>query len=111
MIDMSLTGNLVVMVIFSGYENFVSKIDLSESAERPDWMGSITFSDLKLKLMASIVAISAIHVLEAFMDLEHWTSEKLAWLVGIHMIFMLSALMMAWMEKINHGNGKNHHKE
>ncbi|MCX8501952.1 MAG: TIGR00645 family protein [Alphaproteobacteria bacterium] len=105
MIDMSLTGNLVVMVIFAGYENFVSKIDLGESAARPDWMGTITFSDMKLKLMASIVAISAIHVLEAFMDLDRWGTEKLAWLVGIHMVFIVSALLMAWMEKINHADG------
>ena len=110
MIDMSLTGNLVVMVIFAGYENFISKIDLSENAERPDWMGTITFSDMKLKLMASIVAISAIHVLEAFMDLDKWSNEKLAWLIGIHMVFMVSALMMAWMEKINHNDGHNGHK-
>ena len=101
MIDMSLTGNLIVMVIFAGYENFISKIDLAEAAERPVWMGAISFSDLKLKLMASIVAISAIHLLEAFMDLEKWSDRKLAWLIGIHVTFMISALMLTWMDMLS----------
>lgn len=102
MIDMSLTGNLLVMVIFAGYENFISKIDLHEEAERPDWMGTISFSDLKLKLMASIVAISAIHLLEAFMAIEKYSNEKLGWLVGIHMTFVVSALLLAWVDKFSH---------
>ena len=69
LIDLSLTANLVLLVIFSGYENFVSRMDLKDQNERPEWMGKIDFSGLKLKLIASIVAISAIQLLKAFMDL------------------------------------------
>lgn len=102
LIDMSLTANLLLMVILSGYESFVSKIDIEDGQERPDWMGQLGFTDLKLKLMTSIVAISAIHLLGAFMDLERWTNVEMAWLVGIHMSFVVSAVLLAWMDRISH---------
>lgn len=101
LIDLSLAGNLVLIIIFSGYENFVSKIELAHGdKDRPDWMGTLDFSGLKIKLIASIVAISGIHLLKVFMNLEDYSSEKIAWLTGIHMTFVLSGLAFAAMDWI-----------
>ncbi len=94
LIDLAFTGNLVLIVIFSGYENFISKIDVG-SHDRPDWMTKVDFSGLKQKLMISIVAISAIQLLKAFMNVEKYDSERLAWLVGIHVVFVGSMLVMS----------------
>jgi uncharacterized protein (TIGR00645 family) len=99
-IDMTFTGSLIVIVIFSGYENFVSKIHGNDHEDWPEWMGKIDFSGLKLKLMSSIVAISAIQVLKAFMSLKTISDRDLYWYVGIHMIFVISGLIMAWSDKI-----------
>jgi uncharacterized protein (TIGR00645 family) len=105
LIDLALMGSLVLMVMFAGYENFVSKFDLGDHQDRPSWMGHVDFSDLKLKLMASIVAISAIHVLESFMNIEHLTDRELAWSVGIHMAFVVSGVLLAVMDRLA---GKTH---
>lgn len=99
LIDLAFTGNLVLIVIFSGYENFVSKIE-TEGRYRPDWMTKVDFSGLKQKLMTSIVAISAIQVLKAFMNLgETVNSAKLAWLVGIHVLFLGSLLAVVLADR------------
>ena len=102
MIDLSLMGNLVLMVMFAGYESFVSKLHIDDHTERLDWMGQIGFGDLKLKLMTSIVAISAIRLLEAFMDIENIDNRQLAWTVGIHVTFVVSGLLLALMERLMH---------
>lgn len=101
MIDLSLAANLLLIVIFSGYENFVSKIDTGADEDRPDWMGAVDFSGLKLKLIASIVAISAIALLRAFMKLtegEGPDDRTLGWLVGIHVTFVVSGVLLALMD-------------
>ncbi len=96
LIDVSLTGNLILIVVFSGYENFVSKIDPGGHPDWPDWMTKIHFGGLKQKLLASIVAISAIQVLKAFMNIDTvFEPSKLAWLVGVHLVFVISAFMLA----------------
>ncbi len=100
MVDLSLAGNLLLMVIFAGYENFVSRIDVADEKDRPEWMGKVDYSGLKLKLVASIVAISAIHLLKSFMDVSEKTDRELAWLVGIHMAFVVSGVLLAWMDKL-----------
>ena len=100
LIDLTFTGSLIVIVIFSGYENFVSKIDNSDHKDWPEWMGKIDFSGLKLKLMSSIVAISAIQVLKAFMSLKTISDRDLYWYAGIHMVFVFSGLIMAFSDKI-----------
>ena len=93
LIDISLTGNLILIVVFSGYENFVSKIDPGGHPDWPDWMTKVNFGGLKQKLLASIVAISAIQVLKAFMNIDTvFDPTKLAWLVGVHLVFVFSAL-------------------
>lgn len=101
LIDLSLAANLVLIVIFSGYENFVSKIDPEGHPDWPEWMTQIDFAGLKQKLFASIVAISAIQVLKAFMNLDKSLNEKtLPWLVGIHVVFVVSGLVLAWTDRI-----------
>lgn len=102
LIDLSLSANLVIMVIFAGYENFVSKIDTAGHEDRPSWMGAVDFSGLKIKLIASIVAISAIALLKAFLTIaeghEAFDRERLMWLVVIHTTFVFSGVLMACMD-------------
>jgi len=100
LIDLSLAGNLLLMVIFAGYENFVSKIDTGDHEDRPDWMGKVDFSGLKLKLIASIVAISGIQLLRAFMDVENTTKDDLMWMLIIHLTFVVSGVLLALMDKL-----------
>jgi len=100
LIDLSLAGNLVLMVIFSGYENFVSKIDVASHKDRPDWMGTVDFSGLKLKLIASIVAISGIHLLKSFMAINEIDKDNLMWLLILHGTFVLSGVFLALMDFI-----------
>lgn len=102
LVDISLAGNLLLMVIFAGYENFVSKIDTGDSEDRPSWMGKVDYSGLKLKMIASIVAISAIQLLKAFLHVKDLTSEELGWMVGLHMAFVVSGVMLALMDRIAH---------
>ena len=103
LIDLSLAANLLLIVLFSGYENFVSKLEIGENADRPDWMGTVDFSGLKMKLIASIVAISGIHLLKVFMALgkpgaSAVTSETLKWMVIIHLTFVISGVLLALMD-------------
>jgi uncharacterized protein (TIGR00645 family) len=105
LVDITLMGSLVLVVMFAGYENFVSNLDVAGHKDRPSWMGHVDFTDLKLKLMASIVAISAIHVLESFMNVTHLTDRELGWSVGIHLTFVVSAVLLALMDRLS---GKAH---
>ena len=102
LVDISLAGNLLLMVIFAGYENFVSKIDTGDSEDRPSWMGKVDYSGLKLKMIASIVAISAIQLLKAFLHVNELTNQELGWMVGLHMAFVVSGVMLALMDRIAH---------
>lgn len=102
-VDISLIMNLLIIIIFSGYENFVSKMeDLHGHADRPDWMGQIGFTDLKIKLIGSIVAISGIELLKGFMDVKDLSERDLKWMVGIHLTFVVSGVLYAVMDKLNH---------
>ena len=102
LVDLSLAGNLVVIVIFSGYENFVSKINTENAEDRPSWMGTLDFSGLKMKLIGSIVAISAISLLRAFMTLTEpgavLDEPRLRWMLILHMAFVVSGLLFAAMD-------------
>ena len=100
LIDLSLVGNLLLIVIFSGYENFVSRLDVADEEDRPDWHGKIDFSTIKLKLLASIVAISAIQLLKAFMEIGKYDEAELRWMVILHLTFIVSGVMMALMDWI-----------
>ena len=100
-IDMALIGNLVLMILFAGYENFVSKISAAENSEdKPSWMGKVDFSDLKLKLIASIVAISGINLLEIFMDIESVPDREVQWMIIVHLVFIISGVLLAVMDFI-----------
>jgi uncharacterized protein (TIGR00645 family) len=104
LVDMSLVGSLLLMIIFSGYEIFVSKIDVANHKDRPDWMGKVDFSGLKLKVIGAIVAISAIDLLRTFMNIPDQVSDadtnSMMWKVIIHMAFVLSGVLFAVMDKI-----------
>ena len=106
LIDLTLTGSLIIIVIFSGYENFVSKIDESTHKDWPEWMGKIDFTGLKLKLMSSIVAISAIQVLKAFMNLQNMSDRDLTWNITIHLVFVVSGVILALSDRISEGAHK-----
>jgi uncharacterized protein (TIGR00645 family) len=106
LVDLTLTGSLIVIVIFSGYENFVSKLDTASHPDWPEWMTKVDFSGLKQKLLGSIVAISAIQVLKAFMNIDKYPdTSKLGWLVGIHIVFVLSTLVLAISDRVGEKNG------
>ena len=139
LIDLVLFASLLLMVIFSGYENFVSKIDMAEHEDRPEWMGKVDFSGLKLKLIGSIVAISGIHLLDAFITLHTMIKDgvkaqkdgahseiakvvldpvhiealytNLKWMIVLHGIFILSGIGFALMDKIAHGTHKGGHEK
>ncbi len=104
LIDLSLAANLLLIVLFSGYENFVSKLDIKDSEDRPDWMGKVDFSGLKMKLIASIVAISGIHLLKVFMEIgkagpsKIVTSDQMYLMVVIHLTFVISGVLLALMD-------------
>ena len=104
MIDMVLVASLVVMVMFSGYENFVSRIDIDEDEEKLAWLGKLDAGTLKLKVAASIVAISSIHLLRAFMNAPQIANDKLMWYVIIHLTFVVSAVLMGVMDRMSFGS-------
>ena len=122
LVDMSLVANLLIIIIFSGYENFVSKIDTANHEDRPDWMGKVDFSGLKIKVIASIVAISAIELLKVFVDVGSgpeiaaaqtealvWTNadKAIVWKVGIHILLVVSGVLFAIMDKIAESTPKH----
>jgi len=112
LVDMALVGSLLLMIIFSGYEIFVSKIDVENHEDKPDWMGKVDFSGLKLKVIGAIVAISAIDLLKVFMNMptDEMTDPQtkiIMWKVIVHMTFVLSGVFFAIMDKIA-GDTKKH---
>lgn len=100
LIDISLAANLVIIVVFSGYENFVSKIDVADHEDAPSWKGKVDFMSLKIKLIASIVAISGIHLLKVFMDIKKYTEQDIYWMVVIHVVFVASGVFLALMDHL-----------
>ncbi|BBG59158.1 Predicted membrane protein [Providencia rustigianii] len=104
LIDMALVGGLLVMVMFSGYENFVSQLNLSDKQEKLNWIGTMDATSLKNKVAASIVAISSIHLLKIFMNLKNIENDKLLWYVILHLTFVLSAFVMGYLDKMTKKN-------
>ncbi len=105
-IDLTLIGSLMLMVMLAGYENFVSRIDIAENVERPEWMGKLDFSSLKLKLVSSLVAISSIQLLKAFLNIEQMSEFELHWMLLVHLTFVISGLLLALMDFISSRSGK-----
>jgi uncharacterized protein (TIGR00645 family) len=104
LIDVALIANLLFIIIFSGYESFVSKIEVSDETDKPGWMGKVGFSALKLKLISSIVAISSIELLKAFINIEAYSEPQLMWKVIILLTFVFSGLLLALMDKFSSGD-------
>lgn len=100
LIDLSLVGSLIVIVMFSGYENFVSRLNLSDTTEKLNWLGTHDYGSLKVKLASSIVAISSIHLLKIFMNVERTDSDKIMWYVIVHMSLVVSAVMLGYLDKL-----------
>ncbi|EMG2252340.1 TPA: TIGR00645 family protein [Klebsiella pneumoniae] len=100
LVDMTLVGGLLVMVMFSGYENFVSQLDINEGKEKLSWLGKMDATSLKNKVAASIVAISSIHLLRVFMDAKNVPDNKLMLYVIIHLTFVLSAFVMGYLDRL-----------
>lgn len=101
LVDTTLIASLLLIIIFSGYENFVSKLNVGDHEDRPAWMGKVGFADLKLKLMGAIVAISAVELLKAFLISTHFTDSQLAWKVGIHLAFVVSGVLFAVTDRVS----------
>lgn len=100
LIDIALVGGLLVMVMFSGYENFVSRLNISEGVEKLDWLGKMDAGTLKNKVAASIVAISSIHLLKKFMELDGVDDDTIVWFILVHLTFVFSAVAMGTLDKI-----------
>ena len=101
LIDLTLVGSLIIIVMFSGYENFVSRMDLGEATEKLDWLGTHDYGSLKMKIATSLVAISSIHLLEVFMNIDTTNNGKVMWYALVHLTFVISALLMGYLEKLN----------
>ncbi|MGH8651124.1 MAG: TIGR00645 family protein [Gammaproteobacteria bacterium] len=100
LVDLALVGSLLVMVMFSGYENFVSRIDVKNASDQLTWLGKLDAGTFKIKVAASIVAISSIHLLRKFMEVEHIPNDKLLWFVVLHLTFVVSALLLGFLDKM-----------
>ncbi len=104
LVDIVMVANLVLIIVFAGYEIFVSKIDTNESEDRPDWMGLVSFSDLKIKLMGTIVAISGIELLKTFVNIKAHEPSEIYLRIGLHLTFVVSGLLFAIMDRISTGH-------
>jgi uncharacterized protein (TIGR00645 family) len=100
LVDIVMVANLVLLIIFAGYENFISKIDTRDHEDRPDWMGFVTFSDLKIKLMGTIVAISGIDLLKTFINIKNYSDEEIGWRIVLHLSFVASGVLFALMDRL-----------
>ena len=107
MIDIVLVGSLIIMVMFSGYENFVSTID-AKGSDSLSWLGKLDAGTLKLKVAVSIVAISSIHLLRVFVKVETTENDKIMWYVIVHMTFVLSAVLLGVLDKMSFAKHRDH---
>lgn len=108
LIDISMVINLLVVVFIGGYYTFVSKIDFDNSADKPDWLTKINASTLKIKLIISLVSISGVHLLKTFIDIQNITMQSAILQICIHLVFILSAVLLAFTDKIMHSYSHSH---
>ena len=101
LVDLSLSGNLLLIVIFAGYENFVSKLNVGSNKDKFEWRGNVDFSTLKLKLVSSMVAISGIHLLTIFMNTRSTPKQEIEWMIIIHLVFIISGVCLALTDYIS----------
>lgn len=100
LIDISMVINLLIVVIIGGYWTFVSKIELAKDTDQLDYLGKITASSLKIKLIVSLVSISGVHLLETFINIKNFSIEQVIMKIAIHLVFIISALLLAWTDKL-----------
>ena len=106
LIDVVMIANLLIMVIIGGYETFVSRLDLDAHDDKPEWLNHVNAGVLKVKLATALVGISSIHLLKTFIEAEKRPESVMFWQVMIHLAFVLSALLLAWTDKIMSGAHK-----
>jgi uncharacterized protein (TIGR00645 family) len=104
LIDITMVANLLIVVIVGGYATFVSKLELKENKDRPDWLEKMTAGTIKIKLATALIGVSAIHLLKSFINIENMDPVHIQWQVIIHAVFLGSALILAYTEKILHQN-------
>jgi len=102
LVDITMVGNLLTMVIIGGYSTFVSRLDIDTHEDKPEWLQKINAGTLKVKLAGSLIGVSGIHLLITFINIKSYESENVMWQVIIHMVFLLSSVLLAWSEKILH---------
>lgn len=107
LIDISMVVNLLVVVFIGGYWTFVSKIDFANHDDKPDWLSHINAGTLKIKLIISLVSISGVHLLKTFIDIANIPLQDALLQIGIHLVFIVSALALAWTDKIMHSDKHN----
>jgi uncharacterized protein (TIGR00645 family) len=100
LIDVVMIANLLIMVIIGGYETFVSRLHLKEHPDQPEWLSHVNAGVLKIKLSTAIIGISSIHLLKTFINAGNLTEHTILWQVVIHMVFIVSALAMAWTDRL-----------
>ena len=102
LIDVTMVANLLTVVIIGGYATFVSKLDLEGNPDRPDWLTHISAGTIKIKLATSLIGISSIHLLKAFVNIANEDLEQIKWKILIHLTFLSSTILLAWTEKVMH---------
>jgi uncharacterized protein (TIGR00645 family) len=107
LVDITMVANLLVMVIIGGYATFVSRINLDNHPDKPDWLDKIDAGTLKVKLATALVGISGIHLLKSFINIKEKSNDQVMWQVIIHVVFLLSSVMLAYTEKLMHKNHKS----
>jgi uncharacterized protein (TIGR00645 family) len=109
LIDVVMISNLLIMVIVGGYETFVSRMDLDGHPDQPEWLSHVNASVLKVKLAMSIIGISSIHLLKTFINAPNYTEKVLMWQTIIHVVFLLSAMAIAYTDKLMSATGSTKH--
>ncbi|MBI5169408.1 MAG: TIGR00645 family protein [Candidatus Eisenbacteria bacterium] len=100
LIDVVMIANLLIMVIIGGYETFVSRLNLQGHPDQPEWLSHVNAGILKVKLATALIGISSIHLLKTFIDVDKHSDKEIVWQVGIHLTFVASALILAWIERL-----------
>ena len=106
LIDVVMIANLLIMVIVGGYETFVSRLNLEGHPDQPEWLSHVNAGILKVKLAMALIGISSIHLLKTFINANEMNEKTLLWQVVIHVTFVLSALVLAWIDRLTNGSHK-----
>jgi uncharacterized protein (TIGR00645 family) len=106
LIDVVMIANLLIMVIVGGYETFVSRLHLKGHPDEPEWLSHVNAGVLKVKLATALIGISSIHLLKTFIDAKNIPDNTIMWQVIIHMTFVISAVMLAWIDRLTHQSAR-----